>query len=209
MIRKSLPPILITVFGILGLIWILAMSSSLPSTAQEGAVLDEQTLTHIAIEAAQFYGLKSEPEILFSEYVLAREFGPTMARSDVHREPDMKVYVLSLKGEFEPGKSGGFRAIIPGQDPSIADRYAPEGFTFAINARTGYIMFERTAPETSLSAMTTDLDRIVYDMMSREKWEPIVDNKPFEGLAPTPFPWTVTQIAPESTADLIPLPPAP
>ncbi len=208
MIRKSLPPILITVFGILGLIWILAMSSSLPSTAQEGAVLDEQTLTHIAIEAAQFYGLKSEPEILFSEYVLAREFGPTMIGSDVQREPDMLVYVLSLKGEFEPGKSGPV-FVPPGQDPSIADRYAPEGFTFAINARTGFIMFERTRPETSLSAMTTDHERAAYDMMSREKWEPIVDNKPFEGPAPTPFPWTVTQIAPESTADLIPLPPAP
>jgi hypothetical protein len=208
MIKKSLPILNICGLGTLGLIWIFAMTSSPPSTAQQGDVLDEQTLTNIAIGAAKIYGLKSEPEILISDYILAREFGPTMAGSDVQREPDMLVYVLSLRGEFEPGKAGGLMVVLPGQTEPTANTFAPEGFTFAINARTGFIMFERTAPETDLASMTTDLDRIAYDMMSREEWEPIVDTEPVNEPVPTVFPWTVTQIAPESTAALLPLPPS-
>ena len=47
-------------------------------TAENTTLLDEDALLNIAIETAQAYGLTSDPDILVSEYILAREWGPTM-----------------------------------------------------------------------------------------------------------------------------------
>lgn len=203
---KALSIVIVLGLGIMGLAWLFITISSQPSVAQESELLDEQTLLNIAIEAAQFYGLKSEPEILISDYILGREWGPVMRGSDVQYQPDMMVYVVSLKGEFEPGKSGGSFFAFPGQETPLVDTFAPEGFTFGINASTGFIMFERTAPVTDLSSMTTDSDRAMYELLSSEEWDPLVEIIPFEGPMPTVFPWTQTLVAPETTADPLPLP---
>jgi hypothetical protein len=158
------------------------------STARTGDLLDEKTLMEAAIQAAREYGLKGEPIILVADYVLGREWGPAMTASDVQFDPDMMVYVVSLKGEFEPAIVAGF----PG-DNDTENPFKPEGITVGINARSGFMFYLSTDPVTDLASMTTDFDRAVYEMNSKEEW-PIPKYESF------PLP----TMMPETTAEALP-----
>jgi hypothetical protein len=160
-----------------------------PSTAETGKLLDEEQLLTIAVETAQENGLKSEPTILVREYIPGKEWGPMMTRSDVQYEPDLIVYVVSLTGEFEKGKT---RTFLP---PGVDNTFTPEGITVGINAHTGDIMTTITLPFNDLASMTTDADRLIYEAMSKEDWP----DRKFESF---PLP----SYSPEVTAEPASLP---
>jgi hypothetical protein len=206
---KALSLLIISTVGIFGLLFFFLLVSGPPSTAQTGDILDEESLIDIAIEAARLYGLKSEPEILISEYISAKEWGPMMGDSRAHRNPELLVFVLSLRGEFEPGKSGGFSVPPLDPDGSPEDEFAPEGYTFGINARTGFITSELTMPVTDLDSMTTVTDRALYESMAREERQPYVEPVSFEDPRSREYFENFGQTAPENTAELLPLPSSP
>lgn len=176
--RKIVMTISLLVSVLLVAVTALIMNAS-PSTAETGAVLDEETLLAVAVQSAREYGLKSEPTILIAEYVLGREWGPMMTDSEVQYEPDLMVYVVSLKGEFEAGKT---RTFLP---PDTENTFKPTGVTVGINAHTGFRLTIRSEPVTDLASMTNDFDRFIYKQQSQEEWPPRkFESFPLSGFSP-------------------------
>ena len=162
--------------------------------AEDGELLSEDALIEIAIAVARSEGLISEPTFRFSEYILGREWGPMMTNSIVQYDPDLMNFVVSIEGEFKYVGSWGYRLPDTPEIPLT-------GITIGLNARTGDLMFVRTAAMPDIDSMTTDQERLVYEWLSQKEW-PIFTPVPFDGVPiATPFPWTVTEVPPEVTEE--------
>jgi hypothetical protein len=134
------------------------------SAVRSGELMDEERLTASAVRVAQEYGLKSEPTILFGEYI----WGQEVESSNIDHKPKTTLYVVSLRGDFEAGRVRTFLPL------GVENTIKPEGVTLGINARTGDVVY--TSIE-QLVSMKPHLNRAIYEMNAQEtqllpKFEP-------------------------------------